>query len=115
MTSIVRKDLGDERLLPCMKSGKKVYEGRSASGKWASSVRVGDVVIFYTCNDEAQFRVLSLIRADNFGQLYEKLREKLLPSDVGVSCTSEAIDYYRQFYGDDVDKEAIGIEIEFMK
>ena len=87
-------------------SGKKDVEGRLNKGKY----KVGDVLRFHTPDNKLWVicKISRLHEEADFGKLYEKLGEKLLP---GIKTVEEAVSVYDQWFKKKVKTfGAVGIE-----
>lgn len=78
--------------------GLKTVEGRVARGRWAQ-VQAGQVLLLHDADSQPRrfvidyyYRVVKVVRADDFGALYDLFGQQLLP---GVQTHQQAVEIYQ--------------------
>lgn len=78
--------------------GFKTVEGRIARGRWAQ-IEPGQVLLLHNADGPRRrmeigyyYRVVKVVRADDFGALYDLFGRRLLP---GVPTRNQAIEVYQ--------------------
>jgi ASC-1-like (ASCH) protein len=81
-------------------AGRKTIEGRPVEWltKDGNDTKVGDFIKWKCGSVELTVKIIAIVPADDFGELFNLFGEKLLP---GVKTAGEAEEVYRQWYKDD--------------
>lgn len=93
-----------------IKSGEKIYEGRRASWLKEKDLKLNDTIIFTNENNSIRVKIVQIIEANNFGELYDMFGKKLLPD---VSNRNAAIDVYEKIYPENKEK-VVALKIEII-
>lgn len=94
-------------------SGHKIVEGRVCKGKW-KEMQPEDFIELYDKNYRLFAEIVACHYCKDFGELYEKFGQKLLP---GITNKELAEAVYRQYFSDELVEEhgVVGIQIRTYK